>query len=55
MPKCCYDCKNLDGDYEWDGDDETIFFQCVKKDKLRDFVDDLSVNECDKHNPYKDK
>lgn len=26
MPKCCYDCKNLDNDYEWDGEDETIFF-----------------------------
>lgn len=55
MPKCCYDCKNLDNDYEWDGEDETIFFQCTKKDKSREFVEDLSVNECDRHNPYKDK
>lgn len=56
MPKCCYDCKNLDSDYEWDEDgDETIFFQCTKRGKSREFVEDLSVNKCDKYNPYKDK
>ncbi len=55
MPKCCYDCKNLDWDYEYDGEDETIFFQCTKKGKNRTFVEDLSICDCEKHNPYKDK
>lgn len=55
MPKCYYDCKNLDWDYVWDGEDETIFFQCMRKDKSRAFVEDLSVGECDKYKPYKDK
>lgn len=55
MPKCCYDCKNLDWDYEYDGEDETIFFQCTRKGKGREFVEGLSICECDKYNPYKDK
>lgn len=55
MPKCCYDCKNLDWDYEWDVEDETIFFQCTRKDKSREFVEDLSKFDCNKYNPYKDK
>lgn len=55
MPKCCYDCKNLDWDYEYDGEDETIFFQCTRKSKIREFVEDLSICECGKYNPYKDK
>lgn len=54
MPKLCYDCKNLDSLYEWDGIDETIAFRC-KKGKSRSFVEDLSQCDCDKHNPYKNR
>lgn len=54
MPKCCYNCKNIASDYSWDGENESIFFEC-KKGKSMDFVEDLSKRECEKHNPYKNR